>query len=107
MPPVACIYGYRLCRNLYGDDGTQDLKKRSSYDKRQVIADLIDRLITQRRRLQRGTFVCADSFEFFPSPLETEHGVCLSLAKSWKHQLNSEPSYGREKPVHSTDSRLR
>ena len=67
---VSCIYGIGSVET-YGAM-TQDLKTGSSYDQRQVIADLIAQAYKRNdAAFQRGTFrVRGDSLEIFPAHLE-------------------------------------
>ena len=67
---VSCIYGIGSVET-YGAM-TQDLKVGSSYDQRQVIADLIAQAYKRNdAAFQRGTFrVRGDSLEIFPAHLE-------------------------------------
>ena len=67
---VSCIYGIGSVET-YGAM-TQDLKVGSSYDQRQVIADLIVQAYKRNdAAFQRGTFrVRGDSLEIFPAHLE-------------------------------------
>ncbi|MEM6306164.1 MAG: DEAD/DEAH box helicase family protein, partial [Pseudomonadota bacterium] len=67
---VSCIYGIGSVET-YGAM-TQDLKAGSSYDQRQVIADLVAQQYRRNdQAFQRGTFrVRGDSLEIFPAHLE-------------------------------------